>query len=339
MGTRAVEMVGVVAVGGDGGLRRGGEGCEGVRRERASMAAKGEVEEVDTVCAAPAERGRGVSERVEVSMWAVVRAMMREMRERRRRSAIVALAPLPPAARARVRAAAKWGRTRELSQACPTPPNFPNPEEPAELAVTGPKSCGRDRGIPRSLPHDLGPVTANSAGSSGLGKFGGVGQAWLNSRVLPHFAAARTLARAAGGSGANATIAERRLLSRISLIIARTTAHMLTSTLSDTPLPRSAGAAHTVSTSSTSPFAAIDALSLLTPSHPSPPLLSPPSPPTATTPTISTALVPMGWGTSDSLTLPPPSPPFTPPRRTRLPLPPQKSTSSPLPPPPSPPPP
>jgi len=123
MGTRAVEMVGVVAGGSDGGLRRGGEGCEGGRRERASMAAKGEVEEVDTVCAAPAERGRGVSERVEVSMWAVVRAMMREMRERRRRSAIVALAPLPPAARARVRAAAKWGRTRELSQACPTPPN------------------------------------------------------------------------------------------------------------------------------------------------------------------------------------------------------------------------
>eukprot|EP00962_Isochrysis_galbana_P004078 scaffold1140_cov115-Isochrysis_galbana.AAC.1 len=55
MGTRAVEMVGVVAGGSDGGQRRGGEGCEGVRRERASMAAKGEVEEVDTVCAAPAD--------------------------------------------------------------------------------------------------------------------------------------------------------------------------------------------------------------------------------------------------------------------------------------------
>eukprot|EP00962_Isochrysis_galbana_P044414 scaffold17229_cov112-Isochrysis_galbana.AAC.1 len=55
-------MVGVVAGGSDGGLRRGEEGCEGGRRERASMAAKGEVEEVDAVCAAPAERGRGVPE-------------------------------------------------------------------------------------------------------------------------------------------------------------------------------------------------------------------------------------------------------------------------------------
>eukprot|EP00962_Isochrysis_galbana_P048065 scaffold19930_cov115-Isochrysis_galbana.AAC.1 len=33
--------------------------------------------------------------------------------------------------------------------------------------------------------------------------FGGVGQAWINSRVLPHYAASRTLARAGGGSGAS----------------------------------------------------------------------------------------------------------------------------------------
>eukprot|EP00962_Isochrysis_galbana_P016357 scaffold4672_cov129-Isochrysis_galbana.AAC.5 len=66
--------------------------------------------------------------------------------------------------------------------------------------------------------------------------------------------------RRGGSSGAEATTAERRLLSRISLIIARTTAHMLTSSLSETALPRSVGAAQTGTGAahSHSPFSAID---------------------------------------------------------------------------------
>eukprot|EP00962_Isochrysis_galbana_P041967 scaffold15543_cov101-Isochrysis_galbana.AAC.1 len=76
------------------------------------------------VCAAPAERGKGgVGESGGEHVGSGSCYDEGDAGEEAALSGSVASAPLAPAARARVRAAAKWGRTREFSQAWATPPN------------------------------------------------------------------------------------------------------------------------------------------------------------------------------------------------------------------------
>jgi hypothetical protein len=142
--------------------------------------------------------------------------------------------------------------------------------------------------------------------------FGGVGQAWLQARIFSYFKAARTLARAGGGDGAEATVAERRFLARISLPIARTAATMLTNTLSEASLPRSVGATRVPSASSTSPFAALDAF-IQSPApappgpHPVPGLPAPANPPAF--PAAPLPALPAPPAPAAAITPTPPQPP------------------------------
>jgi hypothetical protein len=140
------------------------------------------------------------------------------------------------------------------------PPPYPHPT--TSLALHSMPT------MPPPMPNELNepnmalrapPLATPSHPLPSFTTFGGVGQAWLQARIFPYFNAARTLACAGGGDGAEATAAERRFLARISLLIARTTATMLTSTLSEASLHHSVGATGVPSAASTSPFAALDA--------------------------------------------------------------------------------